>query len=122
MIRRPAPLSLAVVFAVSVAVQAQSTVHRPGNGVSLPQVVHEVKPDYTREAMQAMIQGTVWLECTVTEDGDVADITVTRSLDKEYGLDQAAVDAARQWKFKPGRKDGKAVAVRITIELAFALK
>ncbi len=101
---------------------AQSTVYRPGNGVSLPQVVREVKPDYTQAAMQAQIQGSVWLECVVNEDGDVSDIQVTRSLDKEYGLDQAATDAARQWKFRPGRKDGKAVAVRITIELTFTLK
>jgi TonB family protein len=101
---------------------SQSTVYRPGNGVSLPEVVHEVKPEYTRAAMDAFIQGTVWVECVVNESGDVADVEVTRSLDKEYGLDQAAIDAARQWKFKPGRKDGKAVAVRITIELTFTLK
>jgi len=101
---------------------AQSTVYRPGNGVSLPEVIHEVKPEYTRAAMAAFIQGTVWVECVVNETGDVADVEVTRSLDKEYGLDQAAIDAARQWKFKPGRKDGKAVAVRITIELTFTLK
>ena len=69
-----------------------------------------------------MIQGSAWLECVVNETGDVSDIEVTRSLDKEYGLDQAAIDAARQWKFRPGRKDGKAVAVRITIELTFTLK
>ena len=101
---------------------AQSTVYRPGNGVTLPEVVREVKPAYTREAMDAMIQGSVWLECVVNENGDISDVQVTRSLDKEYGLDQAAIDAARQWKFKPGQKDGKAVAVRITIELTFTLK
>lgn len=128
-----AALALAACLAITVAAvdrfpmfvtahAAQSTVHRPGNGVSLPQVVHEVKPDYTRDAMQALIQGSVWLECVVNEDGDVSDIKVTRSLDKEYGLDQAAIDAARQWKFKPGRKDEKPVAVRITIELTFTLK
>ena len=52
----------------------------------------------------------------------ITDIEVTRSLDTEFGLDQAAIDAARQWKFRPGRKDGKAVAVRITIELTFTLQ
>ena len=46
---------------------AQSVVHKPGNGVSLPEVVKEVKPDYTRAAMQAQIQGSVWLECVVSE-------------------------------------------------------
>jgi len=40
----------------------------------------------------------------------------------EYGLDQAAIDALKQWKFQPGRKDDKPVAVRITVESAFTLK
>jgi TonB family protein len=77
---------------------------------------------YTRQAMEAKIQGSVWMECVVTENGDISDVEITRSLHQEYGLDQAAIDAARQWKFKPGLKDGKPVAVRITIELTFKLK
>ena len=109
-------------FPMFATLQAQSTVYKPGNGVSLPEVVKEVKPEYTRAAMQAQIQGSVWLECVVTENGDVGDIKVTKSLDSELGLDQAALDAASQWKFKPGRKDGKPVAVRITIEVTFRLK
>ena len=101
---------------------AQSVVHKPGNGVTLPEVVKEVKPKYTAQAMQEKIQGTVWLLCVVGETGDITDVTVSKSLDTEFGLDQAAIDAARQWKFKPGRKDGKAVPVQITIELTFTLK
>ena len=57
--------------------------------------------------MQHMIQGSVWLLCVVGENGDITDVQVTRVTRQEYGLDQAAIDAARQWKFKPGRKDGK---------------
>ena len=72
--------------------------------------------------MQQKIQGSVWLLCVVSETGDIRQVEVTRSLDKEYGLDQAAIDAARQWKFKPALKDGKAVAVQITLELTFTLK
>src|SRR6188474_2422457 len=106
-----------VALTASLGLHAQSEVYKPGNGVTLPVVVKDVKPQYTREAMQARIQGTVWLSCVVGETGDVTDITVTKSLDTEYGLDQAAIDAARQWKFKPGLKDGKAVAVQITLEL-----
>lgn len=109
-------------FPMFATVQAESVVHKPGNGVTLPEVVKEVKPSYTAAAMQAKIQGSVWLECVVTETGDVADIKVTKSLDSEFGLDQEAIHAAEQWQFKPGRKDGKPVAVRITIELTFTLK
>ena len=109
-------------FPMFATLEAQSTVYKPGDGVSLPKVVREVKPKYTPQAMEAKIQGSVWLECVVNELGDVSDVQVTRSLDKEYGLDEEAIAAARQWKFEPGRKDGKPVPVRVTIELTFTLK
>lgn len=105
--------------------QAQvEKVYKPGadSGVTLPQVVTEVKPDYTPEAMQAKIQGTLWLRAVVLASGDVGDVAVTHSLDKEHGLDQQAINAARQWKFRPGTKDGKPVPVEITIEFRFTLK
>ncbi|HYE86813.1 MAG TPA: M56 family metallopeptidase [Vicinamibacterales bacterium] len=99
-----------------------TTVYKPGSGISLPTVVNEVKPAYTAAAMQAKIQGSVWLACVVDQNGDIAEVKVTRSLDKEYGLDDQAIAAARQWKFRPGRKDGKPVAVEITLELTFTLR
>lgn len=102
--------------------QAQSQVYDPGPGITLPRVIHEVKPEYTREAMQQLIQGTVWLKVVVDEQGDVTEVQVTKSLDAEYGLDQAAIDAARQWKFASARKDDKPVAVRVTLEMTFTLK
>jgi TonB family protein len=99
-------------------------VYIPGKdaGITLPTVVREVKPKYTRGAMERKIQGSVWLEAVVLETGDTGNIQITRSLDAEHGLDQAAADAAKQWKFKPGTKDGKPVAVLVTIELTFTLK
>ena len=102
--------------------RAQSMVYDPGPGITLPVVVKEVKPQYTKEAMQARIQGSVWLSCVVSETGFISDVKVSKSLDTEHGLDQAAIDAARQWEFKPAQKDGKAVPVRVTIELTFTLK
>jgi TonB family protein len=108
-------------FPMFATLQAQ-TVYKPGNGVTLPKVVREVKPKYTPQAMEAKIQGSVWLECVVNEQGDISDVQVTRSLDTEYGLDQEAISAASQWKFEPGLKDGQPVAVLITIELTFTLK
>ena len=44
------------------------------------------------------------------------------SLDPTYGLDEQAVAAAKRWEFKPGTKDGKPVAVRVTLEMSFTLK
>jgi protein TonB len=95
---------------------------RPGSGVSLPQVVREVKPAYTADAMRAKVQGSVWLECIVMPDGSVGDVKVTRSLDPIFGLDQEAIKAAKNWRFRPGMRQGEPVPVIITIELTFTLR
>jgi TonB family protein len=97
-------------------------VYRPGNGVTTPRPIREVKPAYTSEAMRAKVQGTVWLQCTVTPTGDVTDVRVVRSLDPVFGLDQEAIKAARMWKFAPGTRTGQPVAVEVTIELVFSLR
>lgn len=99
-----------------------SRVYDAGNGVSLPRIVHEVKPDYTRAAMEAKIQGSVWMSVVIGASGDVTHAEISRSLDAEYGLDAKALEAAYQWKFTPGMKDGKPVNVRVTIEMTFTLK
>ena len=85
-------------------------------------LLHEVRPQYTRAALDAHIEGVVLVECVVREDGSVTDASVARSLDQKYGLDEEAIKAAKQWKFEPGTKDGKSVPVRISIELTFKLK
>jgi TonB family protein len=107
---------------LSVVIGAQTQIYKPGNGVTLPAVVKEVKPEYTREAMDAGIQGDVALRVVVQADGDVGTVHVAKSLDKELGLDDSAIAAVKQWKFKPGTKDGKPVAVEVTIEMTFRLK
>jgi TonB family protein len=57
----------------------------------------------------------------VTVDGTVTDVRIVRSLDGRLGLDEEAVKAARQWRFRPGLLNGQPVAVRITIELLFSI-
>jgi len=120
-----ASLATAAYVPMGTVLQAQSDkVYKPGRdaGVVLPRVVKEAKPYYTAAAMQAKIQGTVWMSIVVLATGDVGDVVVTESLDKEHGLDEAAVEAARQWKFEPGKKDGKPVPVEVTVEMTFTLK
>src|SRR4029077_9129912 len=97
-------------------------VYQPGNGVSLPRILREVKPQYTSDAMRAKIQGAVLLQCVVRPDGSVTDIQVMRSLDPRFGLDEEAIKAARQWRFAPGTRMGQPVSVQITIELTFTLR
>ena len=94
----------------------------PGEGVTLPKPTYEVKPQYTPAAMQVKIEGTVLLAIVVQTDGTVGRVQVTKSLDTTYGLDDAAVRAARQWRFVPGRKDGKPVAVEVALEMTFTLR
>jgi TonB family protein len=97
-------------------------VYRPGNGVQLPRLLREVRPQYTSDAMRAKVQGTVLLECVVRADGSVGDVQVARSLDPVFGLDQEAIKAAKQWRFAPGTRLGEPVSVLITIELTFTLR
>ncbi len=108
-------------FPIGATLIAQE-VYKPGDGVTLPQVIREVKPEYTAEAKAQKIQGSIWLRIVVLASGDVGDVEITRSLAEKYGLDEQAVKAAKQWKFKPGMKDGKPVPVQVTLELTFTLK
>jgi TonB family protein len=106
--------------AASAPQATESRVYKPGDGVSAPVLVKEVKPRYTPEAKDAKIQGVVTLECVVNTDGAIGDVEVTTSLDA--GLDQEAIKAVKQWRFKPGTKDGKPVPVLITLEMTFTLR
>ncbi len=107
----------------SVAKAVQETPVRPGNGVTLPRVIKDAKPQYTAAAMKAKIQGGVHVEMVVLTDGTPDAIRITRSLDAEHGLDEEAMKAAAQWRFEPGRRpNGTAVPVLITLEMTFTLR
>lgn len=89
------------------------------NGVTAPQVVYKVDPKYTKQARKAKIQGTVVLHTEIHPDGHAHNTHVVQSLDP--GLDHNAIEAVSQWKFAPGKKDGKPVAVAATIEVNYRL-
>ena len=59
------------------------------------------------------------LSCLVGPDGRAHEIHIARSLG--FGLDEKAIEAVRQWKFDPARKDGQAVTVAVNIEVNFHL-
>jgi protein TonB len=69
--------------------------------------------------MADRISGRVLVEAIVTSDGTVASATVVRSLDP--GLDRNALEAAREWRFRPATLDGQPVSVSIVLELAYQL-
>ena len=93
-----------------------------GNGVLPPELIHRTSPQYTAEAMRAKIQGVSLLSGIVGVDGTLQDIRVSRSLDGTFGLDQEAIKCVRQWRFRPGTRQGRAVPVYVTIEVAFNLR
>ena len=94
-------------------------VYRPGHGVTAPKATYAPQPEYTDKARKQKINGTVVLTMVVTEEGKVRDIKVTKSLDR--GLDKQAIAAVSTWKFEPGTKDGKPVAVQLPVEVDFRL-
>ena len=94
----------------------------PGNGVSWPRLVRDVRPAYTADAMRARITGRVGLSCVVDRDGSVRDCRLTRSLDRRHGLDEAALAAATQWRFEPARRQAEPVPVRVAIDMDFSLR
>jgi len=93
--------------------------YRIGGGVSPPSILYKVEPEYSEEARKAKFQGTVLLFVIVDEKGNPRDIKIIRPLG--LGLDQKAVEAVEKWKFSPGKKDGKPVAVQAQIEVNFRL-
>ena len=92
--------------------------YRVGSGVVPPTLLRQVQPRYTADAMRQRIQGTVTLEVVVSREGIPVAIRVTRSLDPG-GLDEAAIAAAREWRFTPGRVGSTPVDVLVTIVLDF---
>ena len=91
-----------------------------GGRSSAPILTNKTEPQYTDEARSAKLQGTVMLQVQIDETGKVSEhITVLRSLGS--GLDEKAMEAVRQWRFKPALRDGKPVAVPATIEVNFRL-
>ena len=93
---------------------------QPGSGIMPPTLVREVRPGYTDEARRRAIEGDVILEIVVQRDGSVGRVRVTRSLGA--GLDQKAVEAVRQWRFGPARRQGAAVDVVVEVSVEFKLR
>jgi TonB family protein len=94
-------------------------VFRIGGGVSAPVAVEKHEPQYSSEARINKVQGTVVLSIVIGSDGIPRDLRVIRSLG--LGLDQKAIEAVRQWRFKPGIKENQPVSVLATVETNFRL-
>ena len=90
-----------------------------GAGVTPPQVIYRVEPEFTDAARKARYQGTVTVAIIVDAQGHVRDPRITQPVG--MGLDEEALKAVMLWKFKPGTKDGHPVPVFAQILVTFRL-
>jgi protein TonB len=81
-----------------------------------------VRPNYTNAALQARVRGLVVLDAVVLPDGSVGEVKIVRSLDQRFGLDEEAIKAVKQWRFRPARRAGGPIAMLVSVEMMFELR
>jgi len=103
---------------------AEGPVRAGFGGVTYPVLIEstKVQPKYPELARKAKVTGNVILEAVVAKDGTVGDVKVLRSPGANLGFEESAIDAVRQWRYKPGVQNGRPVDVYFTIVVEFILK
>jgi len=99
---------------------SQPLVFSVGKGMTRPEIVHQVQPRYTELGRKSGTQGAVIVEAINDEQGRVTNVRVLRGL--PMGLDQAAVDAIQQWRFRPATLQGQPVKVYYTLTVNFTIQ
>ncbi|MGA2084504.1 MAG: energy transducer TonB, partial [Terracidiphilus sp.] len=84
-----------------------------------PILVNNIVPEFSDQARREKIQGVVMVSLLVNEEGVPIDLSVTKGLG--YGLDEKALEAVSQYRFKPAMRGGVPVEARITVEVNFRL-
>ncbi|MDP8231707.1 MAG: energy transducer TonB [Candidatus Zophobacter franzmannii] len=88
-----------------------------------PIIVKSVLPEYPDSLKKSSIQGDVWLDVEVLEDGSVGEIEVIESLHAgPGGLDESAIAAVKQWKIKPVKSNGKPIAMWVKFPVSFGFE
>ena len=94
-------------------------VRQVGGGVSAPQLVFKVEAEFSEEARKAKVSGNVVVGLIVDEKGNATHVHVVRGLG--MGLDEKAIEAVRQFRFKPAMENGKPVKVEVNVEVNFQI-
>ena len=89
-------------------------------GLTIPKVLSREAAHYTEEARAAKVSGRVVLYTEITPDGQAENVHILQGLGK--GMDEEAIRAIQKWKFRPATKEGKAVALIMTVEMNFSLR
>jgi protein TonB len=90
-----------------------------GGGVSAPVLVYGVEPEFSEEARKAKVSGNVMVNLWVDEKGNPLHVHVVKGIG--MGLDERAVAAVKQYRFKPATENGKPVTVEMNIEVTFTI-
>ena len=93
---------------------------RVGGNVKAPVAVLRVDPIYTEVARRARVEGIVIIEAVIDRQGNVTEARVLKPL--PLGLDAAALNAVKQWKFRPGTLDGQPVPVYYNLTVNFRIE
>jgi protein TonB len=121
---RPAPITNRVLLSGTQSNQPNVTTVYPADAVRVggdirePKKISDMKPVYPAEAIAAGVQGIVILEIIIDRDGSVSSALVLRPVQM---LDQAALDAVKQWRFTPTLLNGAPVPVIMTVTVNFTL-
>lgn len=99
--------------------QKSAGLKRIGGAISAPQPIHTEEPEFTDIARRMKYSGTVLLYLWVNTDGTVSHLSIDRPTG--LGLDEAALAAVADYRFKPAMENGKPVLVELKIEVAFSL-
>ncbi|MBN2370027.1 MAG: energy transducer TonB [Vicinamibacteria bacterium] len=99
--------------------QEEKVVHPIGHSIKQPQRIHYVAPIYSQLALQTKVQGIVKLKCTIDETGGVVGMQVVKSIPL---LDEAAMTAVSQWRYKPTLLNGVPVAISMEVTVDFRLQ
>ncbi|MGD0096577.1 MAG: energy transducer TonB [Terracidiphilus sp.] len=90
-----------------------------GGGVSAPVVIHSVQPQFTAEARSKNLQGVVAVQLIVDAQGFPQNVHIVRHLG--LGLDDEAIAAVKQYRFRPATYQGRSVSVQMVIDVDFRL-
>ena len=93
---------------------------RVGGQIKPPELLHRVEPVYPEIAVNARVRGTVILEAQVDQEGHVVDLKVLRSASPL--LDNAAIAAVKQWRYRPLVLNGQPQQFVLTVVLTFNLQ
>ncbi len=94
-------------------------VRQVGGGVSEPVPIYQVYPEFSEEARKAKVEGIVMVNIHVEKDGLPSHVHVVQSIG--MGLDDKAVDAVKQYRFKPAMENGKPVVVEMNVMVHFQI-